>query len=91
MRLSRHAQVRIQQRGIPANFVEILHDFGRHQHDRRNGIILSFDHRARKRLRRMFGSQEYRRLEPYLDTYAVMALNGEIITVGHRHKRVFWS
>lgn len=86
--LTNHAQARIQQRGIPTAVVESLLDFGREAHDHRGSCLIYFDRHARKQLRQACGAQAYKRFEPHLDAYAVVADNGEIITVGHRTHRI---
>jgi hypothetical protein len=86
--LTYHAQARLQQRGIPALVIESLLDYGRKEYDHRGGRVIYFDHRARKRLQRAFDSQAYKFMERHLDTYAVVALDGEIVTVGHRCRRI---
>jgi hypothetical protein len=86
--MTHHAQARLQQRGIPYDVVENLLDFGHEAHDHRGSRIVYFDHRARQQLRRQVGTESYKRIEPHLDAYAVVADNGEVITVGHRTRRI---
>lgn len=86
--LSRHASVRSQQRGIPPPVIETLLDYGRETHDHRGGRILYFDHQARRHLRRQLGDAQYRQMERHLGTYAVLAVDGEVLTVGHRQRRI---
>lgn len=86
--LTEHAQARLQQRGIPGTVLESLLDFGREAHDHHGSAIVYFDHRARERLRRAFGRDTYKRLEPHLDAYAVVAADGSVVTVGHRTQRI---
>ena len=86
--MTHHAQVRLQQRGISHDVVENLLDFGREEHDHRGGCILYFDRQAREKLRRTSGAQSFKRMESHLGTYAFLADSGEIITVGHRTRRI---
>lgn len=86
--ITHHAQARLQQRGIPAAVVERLLDFGCQTYDHRGGTIVFFDHRARKTLRRQMASDSYKRIEPHLDTYAVLGADGMVVTVGHRTHRI---
>lgn len=86
--MTRHAQVRLQQRGIPSDVVERLLDFGHEAHDHRGRRIVYFDHRAREQLRRQVGPESYKHIEQHLGAYAVIADTGEIITVGHRTRRI---
>lgn len=86
--LTAHARARIQQRGIPESILEDLLDFGREEHSHRGSYIVFFDRHAREKLRRACGKETYRRIEPYLDAYAVLGDRGEIVTVGHRTQRI---
>ena len=86
--LTKHANVRIQQRGIPTAVVENLLDFGREVHDHHGGLIVYFTQRAREALRRACGNEKYKRIERHLDVYAVVAISGDIVTVGHRTRRI---
>lgn len=60
-------------------------DYGRSEHDHRGSTIVYFNKAARQRLER---AHRIRDLERYLDAYAVVAGTGEVITVGHRDKRI---
>lgn len=86
--LTDHARSRLQQRGIPAAAVANLLDFGRRCHDHHGATIVFFDHRARNALARRVDPAELRRIEPHFDTYAVIAADGDIVTVGHRTRRI---
>lgn len=86
--LTKHAQARMQQRGVPKILVEHLHQFGRAVHDHRGARVLVFDHAARRRIRRALGRDGYLRLEKHMNAYAVVSLDGRVITVGHRQRRL---
>ena len=86
--LTQHARARLQQRGIPQNVVSELLDFGREVHDHHGCSIVYFNRKARERLRNACGDEEYRRMEPHLNAYAVIGDRGEVVTVGHRTRRV---
>jgi len=83
-----HARTRIQQRGIPEFVVENLLDFGREAYDHHGRCVVYFDRRARAAMQIACDAVTYRRLEPRLDAYAVLALSGDIVTVGHRTRRI---
>lgn len=85
LHFTKHAQARMQQRAIPPAVIEALLDFGQEEHDHHGGCILYFDKAARRRLER---ERLDRVLERCLDAYAVVAESGEIITVGHRDRRI---
>jgi hypothetical protein len=88
LRLTEHARVRLQQRGIPESVLEWLIAYGSTVHDHRGGELVFFDHRARNRLRRALDAAVLKKIEPKLDTYAVVTGGNNVITVGHRTKRI---
>jgi hypothetical protein len=86
--LTHHAVTRMQQRGIKPYTVEMLFLCGAKAHDHRGGAILYFDKRARQRLRTQYSVEKFRRIEPQLDAYAVIAESGAVVTVGYRTRRI---
>lgn len=86
--ISTHARVRMQQRGISESVLERLIEFGKTRHDHRGCEILFFDKSARRRLASRFGAAALKSMDRQLNSYAVVAGNGEVITVGHRAKRI---
>ena len=86
--VSPHARARMQQRCISPAAVEALLDFGRTRHVHSNGReLVYFDKKARARLLKAnpAAAREMSRLRR---TYAVLAGDGSVITVGHRFKRI---
>ena len=88
MSFTRHALIRMQQRGIRANVVEDLLDYGRVAHDHHGAQIVYFDKAARQRITREKGDDGLRRLGRRLHAYLVMDTAGEVLTVGHRTRRI---
>lgn len=88
LRLTDHARTRLQQRGIPLPILDCLVNYGKKIHDHHGAEILYFDHHSRERIRRNYGADGFKSLEPKLDTYAVIASDGAVLTVGHRTKRI---
>lgn len=86
--LTQHAVSRMQQRGIKAHTIEMLFRCGAKEYDHRGGTILYFDKQARQRLRHQYGAEQIKQTKGQLDTYAVIAKDGSIVTVGHRTKRI---
>jgi hypothetical protein len=82
------ARTRMQQRGIKPAVVELLLDYGREAHDHRGCRVLCFDKRSRQRVARELGRELFRRVERYLDAYAVLAEDDAVVTVGHRVARL---
>ena len=86
--LSRHAQARMQQRGISTELLGLLAVYGARAHDHHGGQLRFFDKAARRRLRQAAGEAAWRRVESKLDVYAVIAQDGCVVTVGHRDRRI---
>lgn len=86
--LTQHARTRMQQRGIAPAALALLLDYGREAHDHRGCRVLCFDKRSRRRVARELGRERYRRVERYLDAYAVIAEDDAVVTVGHRVARL---
>jgi len=88
MRQTNHAQIRQQQRGIPAAIIDWLLEYGATEYTHDGAEVLFFDKAARKRLNGYLGGGSlFSHAEEYLDTYAVIA-NGKVITVGHRYNPI---
>ncbi len=85
---TRHAEKRMQQRGIPPLIRDWLFDFGEETYDGQGGIILHFSKRSRRRLERTVGREPIRRMHEWMDSYAVISTDGQLITIGARWKRV---
>lgn len=84
--LTDHARMRMQQRGIPHSQIEWLLEFGSERYDRCGKLWLSYDHKAKKLMRKCLSSDILKRIK--LDTYGVLSEeNGVLVTVGHRTKR----
>lgn len=88
LKMTTHARARLQQRGISESVVEKLFEFGMEIHDHRGCLVVYFNRRARENLRRAYGKDFYKRIEPHLDAYAVVSMNGDIVTVGHRTRHL---
>ncbi|MDI9846468.1 hypothetical protein QM467_00180 [Rhodoblastus sp. 17X3] len=85
--LTRHAEMRCQQRGVRPEVVATLLDYGRSV--RRHGADICFmDRSARRRARNALGADAYARVADRLDGYLVVADDGQIITVAPRLKRL---
>ena len=84
---TRHAETRVRQRGIPPAIVEWLLSYGESRHDHHGGVLFYFDSKARARLQRSVERESLARHARKLDCYAVMSMDGTILTVGYRVKR----
>jgi len=84
--LTPHARARMQQRAIRPEILERLLEFGREAFDHRGAVVLYFDKAARRRLLRSDpGAKELERLAR---CYAVLSAEGEVLTVGHRYRKL---
>ena len=85
--VTRHARARMQQRGIRPEVLEALLDYGREVHAGGGCELVFFDKRARARLARedaILASEA----KSVCNSYAIVASDGAVITVGHRHRRI---
>ena len=88
-RLTSHAAVRLQQRGIPAWFLGLLIEHGKTSHDGRGAVRKSVDKGTRRRLQALLSRTEYVQAERYFDVYAVVAPDCSVVTAAHRTRRVW--
>jgi hypothetical protein len=84
---SHHARVRMQQRGISSAALDCLLEYGSEAHDHDGAVTVFFDKAARRRLARA-DSDKRKELDQLRRLYAVLGGNGEIVTVGHRFRRI---
>ena len=85
--LTTHARIRMQQRGIPAAALDVLLGFGREAHDHRGCRIVHFDKRSRRDVARELGRDTFRKVERWLNAYAVVGADDAVLTVGHRYRK----
>jgi phosphoribosylformylglycinamidine (FGAM) synthase-like enzyme len=85
--LTNHARARMQQRGIRPEVLEALLDFGREARAARGREIVFFDKKARARLARA-NAIAATEAERVCSSYAIVASDGKVITVGHRTRRI---
>lgn len=85
---SKHAACRAQQRGIPGVVLEWLFDYGERQADHRGAEVLYFTKKSRQHIDRSEGSVAIRRFHEFMDSYAVVGMDGSLITCGHRVKKI---
>jgi len=87
--LTRHAAMRMQQRGIPSWFVDLLVQHGRPYHDGHGALVLSVCKHTRRRLQRVLTERQYAAAERYFGVYAVVSADDAIVTAAHRTNRRF--
>jgi hypothetical protein len=85
--LTTHAAARMQQRGIRPAALEALLDFGRVHHLEDGCDIVFFDKKAKRRLAKA-NPAALRDAARLCRTYAIVASDSSVITVGHRYRRI---
>ena len=86
--LTHHATRRIQQRGIPPWFLQLLLAYGHSRHDGHGAVIKTVDRAARGRMQAALSRAAFVAAEAYFDVYAVVALDDDaVVTVAHRTRR----
>lgn len=89
MKTTKHARSRMKDRSIPVLIVKWLLSFGTHAHVGQNRTVIYFDKQARKRLKHDVGRKIVDHLAPLLNAYILVdSYSMEIITAGHRYKRI---
>ena len=84
--MTKHAECRIKQRGIPMMMLELLLDFGKRM-DRGDTCTLVFDKTSFKALKSYGGTECLALVRRFADIYAVISKDSEVvITAGHRSK-----
>lgn len=86
--ITQHAAVRMQQRGIREKTLDCLLKFGSKIRRDRGCFMMFFDKQARNRIQKLVDSKLYIFLQSQFDAYAIVSANGEVLTVGHRFKRI---
>jgi len=87
-RLTTHAAVRMQQRGIPAWYLRLLIEHGETRLDGHGAELMSISKSARRILRGVLSQHEYARAERYFGVYAVVSQDDAVITAAHStHRR----
>lgn len=85
--ITRHAAVRMQQRAISQEAIDLLLDFGTSTRSRGADSIY-FDQAARRRAANALDRATLRRSERYLNLFAVVSDDGSIITAAWRTRRL---
>jgi hypothetical protein len=89
VRLTHHASVRMQQRGIPAWYLRLLVEHGKTTHDGHGAVLKSVSKSTRQRLRNVLSPKESAQAEHYFGVYAVVTPDRAVVTAAHRTHRRF--
>lgn len=87
MKMSKHATVRQQQRGIPPIIIDLLLGWGKAEIATGDDVTrYYFDKESRRGIKAHFGPIA-NHLTQYLDCYAVVSCDGKVITVAHQIRK----
>jgi hypothetical protein len=87
--LSSHARVRMQQRAISPEALELVLEHGKSRYDHRGARVVFLPKQLQRKLLAVLAPATRRRLEKQLRTYLVCAAeSAQVITVGYRHQRL---
>ena len=86
-RMTNHALERSQQRCIPPLIIHWLCQYGSRKRSNNGTILCYFDKKSMRLISSDVGQVVIRRLSSLMNVYLVIAGN-QIITVGHRYKRI---
>lgn len=90
IRLTDHAAVRMQQRGIPGWYLRLLVEYGKTTHDGHGAVLKSVSKSTRQRLRNVLSRHQYAEAERYFGVYAVVVGPDQaVVTAAHRTHRRF--
>ena len=84
---TQHANVRLQQRGVPPLVLDLLLQFGCHEPAGNGTRKVFFDKQGRHKVCAYAGALAPL-LNDHLDFYAVVTSDDQVITVGHRLERI---
>jgi hypothetical protein len=86
---TKHARDRAQHRGIPPFIDQILDLYGSEQYDGHGGVIIYLDKKSIRSMERDMGREPVRRFAEWHNAYKVKSsIDGQTITIGHRHARI---
>lgn len=85
---SHHATVRMQQRGIRPEVLDVLLSYGRHSHVQRGRTIVYMDGRARRKAIRECGREAGPLIDRLGRIVAVVGDDGVVVTVCYRDRRI---
>ena len=87
MVLSKHAAMRMQQRGLSPQVVNWLVMYGRVEHQRGGAKLYYFNKKRRFAIKNDLGREALRGYSKCLSAYMVCS-ESTVITIGHRYRRI---
>jgi hypothetical protein len=86
--MTKHAGIRIKQRGVNRELLDCLLAYGRHEPDHRGCHVVTFDGKALEDLSRFEPRELNAKATGNRNLYAVVDADGVVVTAGHRFRRV---
>lgn len=86
--LTRHADIRVQQRGVNRDVLDCLLAYGRHEPDHKGCQVVTFDCKTLQAISRYEPSNVRTKAADSRNLYAVVNGDGVVITAGHRFRRI---
>lgn len=86
--LTQHAQIRAQQRAVPMAIIDILMRYGVRSSANHGCKIVYLSNKSMRRIHYELSDDLCKVIEKKRDCYLVVASDGSVVTVGHRHKRI---
>ncbi len=86
--LTKHAGIRVQQRGVNREVLDYLLAYGRHEPDHKGCHVVTFDGKALDDLARFEPKAINAKATGARNLYAVVDSDGVVVTAGHRFRRV---
>jgi hypothetical protein len=86
--VTQHAHTRMQQRGIKQDTLEFLFEYGAEYYGGNNMRVLYFNKESRAKLLSNLSKSQKSKIDSQLNAYAIITDEGQIITVGHRTKKI---
>ena len=91
MKLSKHARIRQQQRGIKDETIDLLFKYGKFKRQKGGTGILVFPRKAKSSI-----EKKHLKIKNIKNAYIIITVKGtrvtkknsDVITVGHRYKKV---
>lgn len=87
MKMTTHANIRQQQRGIPLMIIDLLRNYGSCESAGDGTTKYYFDKGSRRKLK-TYAGQLASLLEEHLNCYLIVCPEGHVITIAHRTERI---
>lgn len=91
MLMTLHAKKRASQRAIPQVVIELLLDLGTVEHRKRGVDLLYFDKSGKHAARSLMKQRGLTQADHCLKAFLIESSDGQIVTVGHRTKKIYRS